>query len=152
MKMRAVMKTHDFSIGEAKWAALPAARGLRIGVDIVQISAIEASLAAFGGRFVSRLFSEREAAYAMASPAQSTQRLAARFAAKEAAIKAFDLAEAGIDWREIEVERSGDGACSLKLHARAAQAAGHLDGTPIALRLSHHGDYATAFVVAPAAG
>jgi len=121
---------------------------LRVGVDVVLISRISESLRKFGHRFVQRIFSDREAAYAMQSAALAAERLAARFAAKEAAIKAFGWSESSIDWRDIEVVRSDSGACHLELHGHAAQllaAAGHKQ---VALSLSHDGDYAVAVVTA----
>ena len=75
-----------------------------------------------------RLFTEHEIGYAMSSEALRAERFAKRFAAKEATIKALNLSEVGLDWRQIEVMR-----------ARVRE---------IALRLSHAGDYATAMVVA----
>jgi holo-[acyl-carrier protein] synthase len=132
-------------------AQLPAAWGpapVRVGLDLVEISRIQESLDRFGDRFLRRLFSDGEIAYAQSRPSQSAEHLAARFAAKEAAIKAFALAEAGMAWRDIEVQRHDDGACHLALHGRAAEAAERLGVTHIALSLSHDGDYAGAVVTA----
>jgi len=122
--------------------------GLRVGIDVVQISAIADSLAEFGERFMHRIFTAGEVAYACAAPALTTQRLAARFAAKEAGFKAFGLSEAGIGWRDIEVKKSADGGCTLAFHGRAAEIAQRSGCTEIALSLSHDGDYATAMVAA----
>jgi holo-[acyl-carrier protein] synthase len=121
---------------------------LRTGIDVVQISRIRESLNAFGERFSHRLFSTDEIAYAASDDALAAERFAARFAAKEAAIKAFGLSEAGIDWREIEVRRHADGDCSLRLHGRAALHARHPRDEDVALSLSHAGDYAVAIVTA----
>ncbi len=118
---------------------------MRVGIDIVQISRIAASVGEFGPRFLHRLFTDDEVSYATAIPALTAKRLAARFAAKEAALKAFDLSEAGVDWREIEVRQESDGACRLVLHGKAAALSG-ASADAIALSLSHDGDYATAFV------
>ena len=122
--------------------------GLRVGVDIAQISAIASSLAIFGDRFTQRIFSAAEIAYATEAPVLTAQRLAARFAAKEAAMKAFDLSEAGVGWRDIEVTRSPSGACGLLLHGRAAEHAERSGCTQITVSLSHDGDYAAAMVAA----
>ncbi len=119
-----------------------------MGVDITQISAIAASLATFGERFLHRVFNAGEIAYATAVPALTAQRLAARFAAKEAAMKAFDLSEAGVGWRDVEVTRSPGGACALVLHGRAAERAERSGCTQVTVSLSHDGDYATAMVAA----
>ena len=122
--------------------------GLRVGIDIAQISQMQSSLDSFGERFVQRLFRPDEAVYALQAPALAAQRLAARFAAKEAAIKAFDWSECGVDWRCIEVRRHRDGACTLVLHDRCAELARHSGCTSWALSLSHDGDYAAAVVAA----
>lgn len=121
---------------------------MRVGVDLVQISAIAESVAEFGERFTHRIFSPGELAYAQAAPALTAQRLAARFAAKEAGFKAFGLSEAGIGWRDIEVQQLPSGGCTLALHGRAAEVAQRSRCTDIALSLSHDGDYATAMVAA----
>ncbi len=121
---------------------------LRIGVDIARISTIEATLAAFGEHFLRRIFSDDEAAYSLQVPALAGQRLAARFAAKEAAMKAFGLSEAGIGWRDIEVRRAADGSCTLALHGVAGAVAAKAGCGQVAVSLSHDGDYATAMVAA----
>lgn len=121
---------------------------VRVGLDLVEISRIQESVDRFGDRFLRRLFSDGEIAYAQSRPARRAEHLAARFAAKEAAIKAFALAEAGMAWRDIEVQRDDDGAPRLALHGRAAEAAERLGVTHIALSLSHDGDYAGAVVTA----
>ena len=79
------------------------------------------------------------------APALTIERLASRFAAKEAAMKALGLAGRGVGWRQIEVTASDAGAPELTLHGDAkALAAGAGD---LALSLSHEGDFATAVVV-----
>ena len=125
-----------------------ASAGLRVGIDIAQISTIADSLDEFGDRFARRIFTPDEMAYAKAAPSQTAQRLAARFAAKEAGFKAFGLSEAGISWRDIEVRKSPDGSCTLRFHGRAAETVERSGCTEIALSLSHDGDYATALVAA----
>jgi holo-[acyl-carrier protein] synthase len=111
---------------------------IRVGIDLVQVSRIEESIAQFGERFLRRIYTEGELAYANGS----SERLAARFAAKEAAIKALRLG--GGEWRQIEVENLPSGACELRLHGEAARAAG---GAELALSISHEGGFATAVVV-----
>ncbi len=117
-----------------------------LGVDVVQISGVRASLAAFGERFVRRLFTQAEAAYAGQSDELCAERLAVRFAAKEAALKAFGWCHQGIGWRQLEVHRQADGACLLWLHGRAAELAQSQGLTQWALSLSHDGDHAVAVV------
>lgn len=144
------MKTHAPAFAQAPTNASFAPAGLRVGIDIVQISAIADSLARFGKRFEQRIFTADEVAYANAAPDLKTERLAARFAAKEAGFKAFGLSETGIGWRDIEVRKRADGSCTLALHGRAAEVAQRSGCTEIALCLSHDGDYATAMVAAQA--
>lgn len=121
---------------------------LRVGIDLVRVSHIAESVEKFGERFLKRIFTSLEIAYAASSPACRNERLAARFAAKEAAMKALQLADEGIAWTDLEVARQPSGNCSLRLHG-AAQRAVERSGTyELALSLSHEGDLATAIVVA----
>jgi holo-[acyl-carrier protein] synthase len=124
---------------------------LRVGTDLVQVSRIAQSIAQFGDKFVRRLFTADEIAYASSSPELQAERLAARFAAKEAAIKALSLSDEGLDWRQIEVRRSATGHCTLALHGVAREAATRARITDLSVSLSHDGDYASAVVVAMAA-
>ena len=117
---------------------------LSVGIDLVQVARIADSIATFGDRFVRRVFTDAEIAYASSAPDLAPMRFAARFAAKEAAKKALGLADAGIGWRDIEVVRAPSGAVALALHSAAAAAVPH-DG--LAVSISHEGDYATAVVV-----
>jgi holo-[acyl-carrier protein] synthase len=128
----------------------PVLSRVRTGIDIVQISSIDASLRSFGQRFTRRLFTPGEIDDANAQPRLASKRYAERFAAKEAALKAFDLAHAGINWRDIEVVQDARGACHLCLHGKAAQLVEPLPAGAVSLSLSHDGDYAMAIVVAQA--
>jgi holo-[acyl-carrier protein] synthase len=121
---------------------------LRVGVDLVQVSRIAESISHFGDRFLERVYTEGELAYGRAVPALAAERLAARFAAKEATIKALDLADRGVGFRQIEVRRDPSGSCRIQLSGEAARVATEAGVEDIALSLSHEGDYATATVVA----
>jgi holo-[acyl-carrier protein] synthase len=120
---------------------------LRVGIDLVQVSRIASSLETFGDKFLTRVFTDDEVAYARSAPAASVtvERLAARFAAKEAGKKALGLD--GVGWRDLEVRRADNGACDLALHGSARDAAAAI-GAELALSMSHEGDYATAIVIA----
>lgn len=120
---------------------------MSIGFDLVLLDHISASLKSFGAQFENRLFTPDERAYANSSPSCKLERLAARFAAKEATIKALHFSHAGINWRDIEVCRQDDGQCSLKLHGRAAELADQAQLADIVVSLSHDGSYAGAVVV-----
>ena len=121
-----------------------------VGIDLVQVSRVEASLARFGERFLRRVFTDTEIAYATSSPARAAERLAARFAAKEAAFKALDLADdhGGIGWRQIEVTREQSGKCRLILHGAARAAADDAGVAELSVSLTHEGDYSAAVVLA----
>jgi holo-[acyl-carrier protein] synthase len=121
----------------------------RVGIDLVSVQRIAGSLDEFGDRFMTKLFTADEIAYAVAAPDLTAQRLAARFAAKEAAIKALGLGgDRPLDWREIEVRRAADGALALALHGAAREHAAALGVDDVAISFSHEGDLATAIVIA----
>jgi holo-[acyl-carrier protein] synthase len=117
-----------------------------VGLDVVFIPRIAESLQSFGERFEERLFTAAEIAYARSAPGQRAERLAARFAAKEAVIKALALGDTGLDWRDIEVVRSEDGGCSIALHGAAAAALATRGADRVLVSLSHDADYAAAVV------
>jgi holo-[acyl-carrier protein] synthase len=119
-----------------------------LGVDVVQVSHIAESLAAFGDRFTRRLFTPQEITDAGSEARVRNERLAARFAAKEATLKAFGWCHVGLSWRDIEVRRQASGACVLMLQGRAAALAKQQGISQWALSLSHDGDHAVAVVAA----
>jgi holo-[acyl-carrier protein] synthase len=121
--------------------------GLSVGTDLVRISLVAESVTHFGERFLRRIFTPAERAYAEAGEGLMASRLAARMAAKEALIKALDLAERGVGWSDIEVVRSPSGAPSLRLHGAARLFADEFGVNSLSVSLSHEGDYATATVI-----
>jgi holo-[acyl-carrier protein] synthase len=123
------------------------AHGLRVGLDSVAIAEVAQAWQQFGHHYLRRLFTDAEAAYALAAPGQTAERLAARFAAKEAVIKALKLGEAGVSFRDIGVQRHADGSPSLALTGLAAQALRQLGPVHTALSLSHDSTHACAVVV-----
>ncbi len=125
------------------FAELRALQGLRLGVDVADVAAIEASMLQFGDRFVNRIFSPGEIVTAKGKP----ERLAVRFAAKEATIKALDLSDVGVDWRDIEVSSSPSGSPELHLRGTAKARADQAGLTASAISLSHEGRMAFAAVV-----
>jgi holo-[acyl-carrier protein] synthase len=118
---------------------------VRVGVDLASVADVTASLARFGERYERRLFTPHERATCAAS-AERAAGLAARFAAKEAAIKALRLDSA--PWRSIEVRRHPGGWCDLALSGEAADAADAAGVVSLAVSMSHEGDLAAAVVVA----
>ncbi len=124
----------------------PKACGARLGFDLARESGIAESIRLFGRRFTDRLFTDREIDYALSGTGQCAERLAARFAAKEAVIKALGLSEAGVGWRDIEVVKQSDGGCQVALHGAARRRADELRVRQVLLSLSHDGDCAGAVV------
>jgi holo-[acyl-carrier protein] synthase len=119
-----------------------------LGVDLVEIARVRRLIEARGERAIARLFTEGERAYAhyRVDPAPH---LAARIAAKEAALKALsgnDLARA-IGWRELEVFARDDGGPVLRLHGRAERRATELGVSRILVTISHTDTVAVAVVV-----
>jgi holo-[acyl-carrier protein] synthase len=119
---------------------------LGVGIDLVCVSRVAESLERFGERYLRRVYTDAEIAYATSSPGEAAARLAARFAAKEAAFKALRL-EDPVDWRNIEVRRSAEGRCDLAFHGAVGRAVDRSGITDVAVSLGHEGDYATAVVV-----
>src|SRR5690606_18116699 len=94
---------------------------IRHGPDIVPAARIAKLLADHGDRFLARCFTPAEAAYA-ASAGRRDERLAARFAAKEAALKAIGTGwRSGIAWTDVEVVRLPAGEPTLRVSGRAAE-------------------------------
>jgi holo-[acyl-carrier protein] synthase len=111
-----------------------------LGIDIVRVERIRATLSRFGARFSSRVLTDRERRYVRDRP----ETFAGRWAAKEAVSKVLGLGVRGIGWRDIEIERLPTGQPSVRLHGRAAARAEQLAMGRIALSISHEHDYAVA--------
>ena len=126
---------------------------LGIGVDVVDLVRFRRTLDDLGDRFVERIFTTSEAAYAARSDRRYAERLAARFAAKEAFGKATGrgMTEA-TRWREIEVVHDARGRPGIELHGETRKFARGLGVTSIHLSLSHDGPVAEALVVLEGAG
>jgi holo-[acyl-carrier protein] synthase len=126
------------SVAGSSVEPLPATTEL--GIDIIGVSRIAASLARFGDRFTKRVLTPAEAAYVRNRP----ETLAGRWAAKEAVSKVLGLGVRGIGWRDIEVERLPTGQPSIRLHGRAARRAIQLGMGRIAVSISHEAEFAVA--------
>jgi holo-[acyl-carrier protein] synthase len=116
-----------------------------IGLDVVPIARMEAMLARHGVRAEERIFTAGERAD-VAGRAQPAQHFAARFAAKEAVLKALS-APSGLRWVEMEVRSAGDGRPVLLLSGAAAAAAASRGVNAYHLSLTHAGGIAAAVVV-----
>ncbi|HXG94078.1 MAG TPA: holo-ACP synthase [Blastocatellia bacterium] len=118
-----------------------------IGIDIVEIQRVEEILARRGDRFRRRVFTEAEIDYCERRAAR-VESYAARFAAKEAMMKALGTGWAeGIAWREIEVIRGESGAPAIALHGRALARMRELGASRAHLSISHSREFAVAQVV-----
>ncbi len=113
-----------------------------IGIDLIEIERLERALER-RPRLAERVFSEAEIAFAELRR-RPGRHLAARFAAKEAALKALGLG--GLRLHEVEVEGGGDSAPRLRLHGSARETA-ERRGIELSLSLSHSRELATAVVV-----
>jgi holo-[acyl-carrier protein] synthase len=117
------------------------------GVDITEVPRIKAAMERFGERFLSRVFTSEEARYCLGKP-NATERLAARFAAKEAGMKAIGTGlRHGITWKDVEVVRLPGQRPNLKFHGKAAEFAARLGCKQTHLSLSHTKEHAIAYVI-----
>lgn len=115
-----------------------------IGVDLVKISRMRDVITRWEDRFLHRVFTEREIAYCR-SRRDPVPHFAARFAAKEAGLKALGTGlRLGVTWRELEVWRERGGAPSLVLSGRSKEIGLARGGSRMLLALTHEGDYALA--------
>ncbi|MFA6146725.1 MAG: holo-ACP synthase [bacterium] len=123
-----------------------------IGVDIVDIARIQALLDRHGERFLRRVYTDAETAYAM-SGANKAERLAGRFAVKEAVLKALGTGKSqGILWRDIETLRGRLGRPEVRLHGQAVKWVKSRGGGPVHVTITHDGGKAMAFVILEKAG
>lgn len=120
---------------------------LGTGIDICEVPRIAASIARFGDRFLERVFTTEEIRYCK-SKKNSVERFAARFAAKEAAMKALGTGAArGVTWTSIEVAHAPGGRPVLRLYGKTEQIAEQLGVRRIALSVTHSEDSAIAMVI-----
>jgi holo-[acyl-carrier protein] synthase len=117
------------------------------GIDIAEVPRIGQSIARFGDRFLQRIFTAGEIRYCD-SKANRVERYAARFAAKEAAMKALGTGWShGVRWRDCEVVRLPGGRPTIKFHGKAGEIAAGLGVKNAALSLSHTTEQAIAQVI-----
>jgi holo-[acyl-carrier protein] synthase len=119
----------------------------RAGIDIVDVRRIQRSIEKFGDRFLNRVFTQDEQSYCLRH-ANSAKSFAARFAAKEAVIKALRPEGIILDWCTIEIRRHPAGYCDVLLYKEAAALAERRGIVALSVSLSHEAEYATAIVVA----
>src|SRR5450755_1341115 len=117
------------------------------GIDICEVGRIKQALSsAHGTRLKERVFTPREIAYSERK-ANPFERYAARFAAKEAGMKALGTGWRGVAWRDFEVVNLPSGRPTLNFHGRAAEVAAKLGVKRVALSITHTKEQALAMVI-----
>lgn len=117
------------------------------GVDIAEVPRIQQTLERYGERFLQRVFTQEEARYCT-SKANAAERLAARFAAKEAGMKAIGTGLSdGVTWKDLEVVRLPGQRPQLRFSGKAAEFAAALGCKRTHLSLSHTAEQAIAHVI-----
>ncbi|MGZ8561990.1 MAG: holo-ACP synthase [Candidatus Limnocylindria bacterium] len=122
---------------------------IRVGFDLVSVAAVDDELhAPTRDRYLARVYTEREVADCATGQGISAERLAARFAAKEATIKVLPPSSDGFSLRDIEVRRAASGAVDLELTGAVAELARSAGIIGLSVSLTHEAGMAGAVVVA----
>lgn len=117
------------------------------GIDIAEVPRIGQAIERFGDRFLQRIFTAGEIQYCD-SKANRFERYAARFAAKEAAMKALGTGwNHGVRWRDCEVVRAPGGRPTMTFHGKAGEFAAKMGVKNIALSLTHTTEQAIAQLI-----
>jgi holo-[acyl-carrier protein] synthase len=121
-----------------------------VGIDLVSVDSVRDSIQVHGEHYLKRIYTERELLDCQSPGGVDPERLAARFAAKEATLKVLRPDDTGLPWNTIEVRRHPAGWVELELSGQAAALAANAGLTELALSISHEAGFATAVVVAGA--
>ena len=117
------------------------------GVDLAEVDRIRKSIERFGARFIDRIYTRGEIAY-VERKANKFERYAARFAAKEAGMKAIGTGwKRGVRWQDFEVANLPSGKPTLRLHGVAAEFAARLKVRNVSLSLTHTAELGMAHVI-----
>ena len=117
------------------------------GVDLAEVPRIRATIERFGEKFIQRIFTPAEIAY-VERKANRFERYAARFAAKEAGMKAIGTGwKRGVRWQDFEVANLPTGKPTLRLHGVAAEIANRLNVRSVSLSLTHTAGLGMAHVI-----
>ncbi|MEW5819907.1 MAG: holo-ACP synthase [Cyanobacteriota bacterium] len=125
-----------------------------LGTDICQISRVKSATDKYGDKFLNKIFTNNEINYAKQSNLSIYERLAVRFATKEAVSKALGVGinkmgwNKGINWKDVEVIRQDFGKLSIELYGKAKIIATEANISKWKVSVSHMGDYATSTVIA----
>ncbi len=126
---------------------MPPAGLIGAGTDIIEIDRIRQAIERGGSSFLNRIFTPGERGFCEVRKNRFSC-YAARFAAKEAVLKALGTGLAGCSFRDVEVQRQGSGRPEIKLHGGAAKAAAEKGITLILISISHNRENAVAFAIA----
>lgn len=121
---------------------------IRVGIDLVTVDSVRESLEAHGEHYLARVYTAREREDCTRDSGVDPERLAARFAAKEATLKVLRPGEVGIPWYAIELRRSPDGWVELELSGPAAALAAERGISELAVSVTHEAGFASAVVIA----
>jgi len=117
------------------------------GIDIAEVGRIAAAIERFGERFLQRIYTAAEIRYCE-SKANRIERYAARFAAKEAAMKAIGTGwKHGVAWTDVEVRREPGGRPTVSFSGKAGEFAARLGAKRASLSLTHTEEHAMASVI-----
>jgi holo-[acyl-carrier protein] synthase len=117
------------------------------GVDLAEVPRIRASIERYGEKFIRRIYTPAEIAY-VERKANKYERYAARFAAKEAGMKAIGTGwRHGVTWQDLEVANLRSGKPTLLLHGVAAEFAEKLGVKHISLSITHTAELGMAHVI-----
>lgn len=116
---------------------------LHVGVDIIEISRIRQAIQRWQGHFLERIYTENE----LKLYGSKIESLAARFAGKEASMKALSALENNIAWRDIEILSDNQGKPVVSLHGNALKQLNHLGLIGLEISLSHSRENAVALVI-----
>src|SRR5258708_31046549 len=120
---------------------------LGVGIDIIEVSRIQASHEKFGERFLNRILHPAEIAYCLSHTVPGPF-LAARFAAKEAISKAFGTGiGAQLSWQDMEIRRKESGEPFVVLHGKGKELFQSRGAKQLLISLSHTANYAAATAV-----
>jgi holo-[acyl-carrier protein] synthase len=113
-----------------------------VGVDIIEINRIKRAISRWQDSFLNRIYTPTELLYT-----RNVSSLAARFAAKEAVMKALGTGTRGVGWKDIEILTNAEGAPLVRLYGRALKKSKELSLARFQVSLSHSRKYAIAFVI-----
>jgi holo-[acyl-carrier protein] synthase len=117
------------------------------GVDLAEVPRIKASIERFGARFTERIYTPAEIAY-VERKANRFERYAARFAAKEAGMKAIGTGwRHGVRWQDFEVTNLRSGKPTLRFYGVAAKFAEKLGVRNVSLSITHTKELGMAHVI-----